>query len=123
MASLLAITYAALVCVAVAFQFALAAGAPWGRLAMGGKWPGRLPPVMRVAAIVQSCFLAALAVAVLSYAVVLDLALPTWTYWLAVIVTAMSAVLNTITPSIPERRLWSPITIAMLISVLGAGYF
>ena len=28
----------------VAFQLALAAGAPWGTYAMGGAYAGRLPP-------------------------------------------------------------------------------
>ena len=32
----------------IAFQLALAFGAPWGRDAMGGALPGRMPPKMRV---------------------------------------------------------------------------
>ena len=57
----------------VGFQLALALGAPWGRYAMGGALPGRFPPPMRVAAVVQAVVIALLAVAVLSAA---DLVLP-----------------------------------------------
>lgn len=38
----------------VAFQIAIALGAPWGEYAMGGATPGRFPPPMRVAAVVQA---------------------------------------------------------------------
>jgi len=39
----------------IAFQIALAAGAPWGAYAMGGAFPGQLPPAMRVTALIQVC--------------------------------------------------------------------
>ena len=52
----------------IAFQLALAFGAPWGRYAMGGAFPGRMPPGMRVAAVVQAGLIALLAVVVLSAA-------------------------------------------------------
>lgn len=35
--------FSALIVVA-AFQLALALGAPWGEMAMGGKFTGRFPP-------------------------------------------------------------------------------
>ena len=38
------------------FQIALAAGMPWGHLAMGGRYPGKFPPNMRVGAVIQACF-------------------------------------------------------------------
>ena len=47
--------------IAVLFQLALAAGAPWGGVAMAGKYPGRWPAPMRVAALVQAVFLLFLA--------------------------------------------------------------
>ena len=50
----------------VAFQFALALGAPWGAYAMGGSFPGRFPPPLRVAAVVQGVVIGLLAVVVLS---------------------------------------------------------
>ncbi len=57
----------AVVCVGViAFQVALAAGAPWGAIAMGGAFPGQFPPELRVAAVVQAVLLAGLALVVLA---------------------------------------------------------
>jgi hypothetical protein len=32
----------------VAFQIALAVGAPWGEFAMGGAFPGQFPPEMQL---------------------------------------------------------------------------
>ncbi|MEM9148829.1 MAG: hypothetical protein AAGC57_22030 [Pseudomonadota bacterium] len=43
---------------------------------------------------------------------------PLWTGWIAVAVNAFSMVLNWITPSAPERRLWGPImTLKFLLAV------
>ena len=36
--------------ITVLFQFALALGAAWGKYAMGGKYPGKYPPKMRMLA-------------------------------------------------------------------------
>ena len=72
----------------IAFQLALALGAPWGRYAMGGAFPGRFPPKMRVAAVVQAVLIALLAIAVLSCAglVVPELAVAyPWLIWVAVV--------------------------------------
>jgi len=41
----------------VAFQIALAVGAPWGEFAMGGAFPGQFPPALRIAALVQATLL------------------------------------------------------------------
>jgi hypothetical protein len=51
--------------VVVAFQFALALGAPWGSYAMGGAFPGRFPPAMRLAAVAQAILLGLMAAVVL----------------------------------------------------------
>ena len=47
-----AFLYAIVTLAVVAFQIALAAGAPWGAFAMGGAFPRQFPPAMRIAAIV-----------------------------------------------------------------------
>jgi hypothetical protein len=47
---LAAIVYTLATAVVVGFRLALAAGAPWGEYAMGGRFPGRFPPAMRAAA-------------------------------------------------------------------------
>jgi hypothetical protein len=51
--SIAAWVFAAFLAVLLLFQLTLAAGAPWGSLAMGGRFPGRFPPAMRIAALVQ----------------------------------------------------------------------
>jgi hypothetical protein len=103
----------------IAFQIALALGAPWGAYAMGGAYPGRFPGRLRVAALIQSIVIAALAVIVLSDAdlVVQGLTdgLP-WLTWIAVGFSAVTVVLNSITRSAVERRTWLPVGLVLLMT-------
>ena len=119
--TLAAILYAAVTTFAVGFQIALAAGAPWGSYAMGGRFPGRLPLSMRVAALVQGLLLTGLAAVVLSRAGValgwLSRGAP-WLIWVVVVISALSLALNSMTPSAGERRVWAPVALAMLASSL-----
>lgn len=121
MSTAAAIVFAAVTAGAIAFQIALALGAPWGQYAMGGINRGTLPPVMRVAAVVQALVLALLALAVLSRAGLVDAPvardLP-WLVWLAVAFSAVSLVLNGISRSPGERRIWVPVALVMLGSSL-----
>lgn len=121
MATVAALVFAVAAGGVVAFQAALALGAPWGAYAMGGAVPGRFPPPMRVAAAVQGVLIAVLAVVVLSEAGVVapDLAagLP-WLAWVAVVVSALAVVLNSISRSAGERRIWVPVATVMLVSSL-----
>ena len=116
-----AVLYAIVTAGVIAFQVALAIGAPWGAYAMGGAFPGRLPPPMRVAALVQAVILGALAIVVLSSA---GLALPSlsaafpWLVWVAVVVAAASLVLNAISRSAGERRVWVPVGLVLLVCSL-----
>jgi len=110
--------YAGLALIVMLFQFALALGQPWGHLTMGGQFPGVLPGAMRLAAVAQGLLLLAMALAVLARAGQLQVSLPGWAFWVAVAITAMTMVLNLITPSAPERLLWGPVTVAMLVSAL-----
>lgn len=105
----------------IGFQIALALGAPWGAWAMGGAFPGRYPPRMRVAAILQAVVLGLVGVVVLSHAGLLLPAIAEaapWAVWLAVGLAGLSLVLNTITPNAGERRLWVPVAVVMLGSSL-----
>ncbi len=105
---------------AVAFQLALALGAPWGAYAMGGRFPGKLPPAMRVAAVVQALLLCLLAAVVLARADLL-LGWPLvagWPIWAVVAFSTVSLVLNTITPSAEERRIWMPVALLLLATSL-----
>ncbi len=121
MSTLAAVLFAVVTAGVSAFQIALALGAPWGEYAMGGRSPGRFPPAMRVAAVGQAVLLAVIAVVVLSDA---RLFLPQltgmfpWLIWLVVAFSAVSVVLNVLTPSARERRIWAPVTLVMLVSSL-----
>ena len=61
-----AFLYAIITLAVVAFQIALAAGAPWCAFAMGGAFPGQFPPAMRIAAIIQAALLIGFALVVLA---------------------------------------------------------
>jgi hypothetical protein len=108
--------FGVLVLLVAAFQFALAAGAPWGNLTMGGTFPGRLPPPLRVAAMVQALVLLLFGVIVAARA---RLALTRWhavsrkLIWVVVGYTVLGAVLNAITASPWERALWLPVTLVL----------
>lgn len=116
-----AVTYSFGTLVVVLFQLALALGAPWGAYAMGGAFPGRLPPKVRLAALAQAILLGLMAAVVLSRA---GLVLPGWSQasvwltWVIVAFAAISILLNTITPSAGERRLWLPVTLVLVVSSL-----
>lgn len=106
---------------AIAFQIALALGAPWGAYAMGGGSPGRLPMRLRVAAAAQGLIIAALAVIVAGKAALITVPLVAdlpWLAWLVVAFSALSLVLNSISRSSGERRIWVPVAIVMLAASL-----
>lgn len=108
--------FGALSLVAAAFQLALAAGAPWGHLTMGGAFPGRLPPAMRLAAIAQALVLLLFAAIVAARARLLFdrfHAVSRTLVWVVVVYTAVGALLNAITPSPWERVLWLPVLLVL----------
>ena len=117
MATWAAIAFSVVVAGVIAFQAALALGVSWGSYAMGGAFPGRFPPRLRVAAVVQAALLAITVVIVLSRA---GLVLPTWSeaaawlIWPVVALALVAVVLNAITPSAGERRIWVPVALMML---------
>lgn len=114
-----ALVFATVAVGVVAFQVALALGAPWGAYAMGGAFPGRFPPAMRAAALAQAAVIALLALIILSAA---GLVLPSladtlpWAVWVAVAVSLVSLALNAISRSAGERRIWVPVALVMLVS-------
>ena len=101
----------------ILFQLCLIAGAPWGRLTQGGKANGSLPTSGRIAAAINIILFAVMSLAILSAAGYWP-NWPIWTGWTTLTIQAVSAILNWITPSIQERKLWGPITIVMLLFVL-----
>ena len=113
--------FALLTLIVFLFQIALAAGMPWGHLAMGGRYPGKFPPNMRIGAVVQGALIAFLGMIVLSHAGVAfpGLAnLSNYLIWVAVAISVISLVLNLITQSKWERILWAPVGLLMTVSSL-----
>jgi hypothetical protein len=112
-----ALVFAAVTFGAIVFQVVLALGAPWGEYAMGGAFRGKLPTRMRAAALFQALILAVLALGVLSRAGLVDVPivrdLP-WLAWAAVAFSAVSLILNAISRSAGERRIWVPVALVML---------
>jgi hypothetical protein len=103
------------------FQLALAAGAPWGGLAMGGRFPGRFPPAMRMAAVVQVAIYGLMGAVVFARA---GMILPDMfdmsriAIWVVVVLMAAGVMLNLITPSKWERRVWAPVAAVMFAASL-----
>ena len=107
--------YAWLTAVICSFHLAMAAGAPWGHLTMGGQWAGVLPNAMRVVAGFNAVLLAGLAAIVLARAGILRFWVPGWAAWFVVGFLVLSVGVHIITPSAAERNLWLPIILVMLV--------
>ena len=114
-----ALVFLVLTVVTIVFQLALAAGAPWGELTWGGKFPGALPARMRAAAVFSALLLAAFGVVV---AVRAGLLTAGWAplsrrlIWAIVAYCAVGVLANAATPSKWERRIWLPVVLALLLS-------
>lgn len=98
----------------ICFQIALIAGAPWGHITQGGQVQGALPARGRVIALISIPINLFMGLAIGSAAGLWPF-WPAWTGWIALALQIMVAVLNCITPSRPERKLWAPITLTMLL--------
>jgi len=99
----------------VAFQAALALGAPWGIATQGGANEGVLPDLLRVGNVITLVVygaLAAVAGTALASANVRRRIL-----YMAAAVMVPAAVLNLISPSIIERIIWVPLTVALVITL------
>ena len=110
----------ALICLATSgFQLALIAGAPWGELTLGGRWPGALPLRARLLPLVSLALLVAFATIILSRAGVIQTGLGQFVpalAWVVVAYCAVGVVANLATPSRRERALWLPVVTSMLVS-------
>ena len=101
----------------ILFQLALAAGAPWGKYAMGGAFPGQFPSALRVAAVVQAALLFGMVIVVLARAGFVFYGWARWwQIWVVVAYGVIGLILNLITPSPGERAIWAPVLLVMLIS-------
>ena len=112
-----ALTFTGLIAVVILFQIAMAGGAPWGHLAMGGRYPGQFPPPIRVAAIAQAILLGCFAWVILIRAQVIDSSyyeMSKIAVWVVVAFMTLSLIMQLVTPSKWERILWAPIVALML---------
>ncbi len=113
--------FLALTAIVAVFQLALAAGTPWGHLAWGGRFPGRLPASMRAVAVVSAALLLSFAAIVCARA---GVAFPEWQplserlVWAVVAYCALGVLANAATPSRWERIIWLPVVTLMLVCAL-----
>jgi hypothetical protein len=113
------ITLVFTVCTAIVilFQLGLSIGMPWGAASMGGKFPGKYPPKMRVVALVNALLLFLFNLIVLTNAGIIFTSLYQFSeklIFVVVVFFAIGSVLNIITPSKIER-VWAPIAIIQFI--------
>lgn len=99
----------------VAFQLALAAGAPWGAVTQGGTNVGVLPDALRIGSVITAVIyllLAAIAGTSLASATLRRRVL-----YLAAGAMVLATLLNIASTSFVERIIWAPVTIALLITL------
>lgn len=101
------------------FQLALVLGAPMGEYAFGGQEP-KLPPQYRYSAFVSFVVMLAICGHYIAQLGLLDPLLDTdlngIVNWVLVGFFSLSALLNNLTRSEKEKRLWGGTTIAMLLA-------
>lgn len=114
------VIFSGLSVVVILFQACLAAGLPWGAASMGGRFPGKYPPKMRIVALFNILLLGTVGIIVLSRASIL---MPHWKFfsetavWGVVVYFFLGTILNTITPSKVER-IWAPVCFVQLVTSL-----
>jgi hypothetical protein len=115
----IALIYIIVSSVVIIFQIALVFGAPWGNLTLGGKWRGRLPGKARIIplfSIVVLLFLIIIAAARTQIAFDQIYNSSKILIWIVVGYNILGTIMNAITPSRSERKLWLPVIVFMLLS-------
>jgi hypothetical protein len=111
------IVFAILTGVLGLFQLGLTLGMPWGEASMGGKFPGKYPPKMRVISLINSFVLGFIGIIVLIKA---DLLFPQYKSFsnmainFVVVFSAVAIILNATTP----RKIWLPVAVVLLITII-----
>lgn len=98
--------------VIAAFQVALAAGAPWGRAAWGGRHAGRLPGSLRAGSAIAAVVWALAAVAVAARI--------EWATWVLVGLLALGTLMNLASSSPWERFGWAPFSATLAALCIAA---
>lgn len=107
-------------------QLALAFGAPLGEYTMGGKFSGKLPIKMRIAALVQLFILLVFVIIVLTKA---GLAFQQFYsfgrigIWFVVVFFILGSIVNFSSPSKKEKLIMGPANIIALLSTLVVAVF
>ncbi len=115
-----AIIFSAFTAIVIVFQGCLAAGIPWGAASMGGRYPGKYPPKMRIVAVLNMLILGFIAAVVLSEANLVFPQLHSISgigIWVIVVYFIIGTIMNTVTPSKIER-IWAPVSFIQLITSL-----
>ncbi|MBP6647886.1 MAG: hypothetical protein KA207_18660 [Burkholderiaceae bacterium] len=110
-----------LTAIAVLFQWALAAGLPWGELAWGGAYPGVLPEAMRWASLGSGLLLMGMVWVVRVRAGLTPSRHLPWMrklIWCVVAYCALGVLANLATPSVWERVVWTPVVSLLLLASL-----
>jgi hypothetical protein len=116
-----AYVFLALAVVVAMFQCALALGAPLGAYTLGGKFPGKLPAKMRVAAFIQIWILALFTVIVVSKSGIAFEGLygiSRIAIWVVFSFFILGSILNLSSPSKKERAVMGPLNVIALICTL-----
>lgn len=104
------------------FQLAIVLGAPLGEYSYGGQNPGKLPTRFRVTSVISMLLMLALSGHYLAQTAVvtpiLDEGGNSIVNWVLVGFAALAALMNNITRSQKEKRLWGGTTLAMLLSAI-----
>ncbi|RJL35816.1 hypothetical protein [Bailinhaonella thermotolerans] len=115
-----AIVFAVVLVPLSVLQLGLACGAPWGRLAWGGRHRV-LPARLRIGSAVVLALYAAFAVVVLDRAGGIDV-LPEPVAvagtWAVFAISALSAVANALSRSVPERHTGTPAALGLAVTSL-----
>jgi hypothetical protein len=118
---LLANIYIVLTVIIVLFQLALVFGAPLGEYTMGGKFTGKLPLKMRIAALIQIFILLLFVSVVIAKA---GLALEKYHnlskigIWVVVAFFVLGSIVNLASPSRKEKLVMGPANIIALITTV-----
>lgn len=119
----LAARFAAGICLlTAAFHAALVVGAPWGEYTQGGRMEGSLDTTGRVLAAISCIILIVMAFSILARAGEgpfrrLRARAVTALAGFTTIYAVIAVILNLITRSTPERNLWAPVSVVLLLLV------
>jgi hypothetical protein len=115
---LVAIIFVVLTGIVILFQVCLALGVPWGSASMGGKFPGKYPPEIKVVALINALILGLITMIVLSRSGMIFTGLMPFSQiavWVVVVFFTLGTVMNTITPSKIER-IWAPVALTQMVT-------